>query len=124
VLAAQTSGDAAGTRFTIALIPGLATDAFSLTLRKGAPAAAAALGDTLRFQAVPESKPVVASLDAVIARTESLKARGVGVVFISHNPADIFAVADRIVVLRRGVAVGKRPRSATEPDEVVRMMIG
>ena len=37
-----------------------------------------------------------------------LKEQRVGVIFISHNLVDIFAVADRILVLRRGIAAGER----------------
>lgn len=55
---------------TIALIPGLTTDAFYITMRKGAQAAADALGAELVFQGAPEFNPVlqVPVLDAVIAR--------------------------------------------------------
>ena len=53
-----------------------------------------------------------------------LKSAGVGVIFISHNLADIFAVTDRIVVLRRGVVAGEVATAAANPDEIVRMMVG
>ncbi len=66
---------------------------------------------------VPEQRKVVALI-------QSLKAHGVGVVFISHNLADIFAVSDRIVVLRRGINAGECGRDAATPDEIVRMMVG
>jgi simple sugar transport system ATP-binding protein len=46
------------------------------------------------------------------------------VIFISHNLQDIFAVSDRIVVLRRGVQAGERRISETTHDEVVRLMVG
>lgn len=61
---------AADKKLTIALIPGLTTDAFYITMHKGAQAAAAALGDTLVFQGAPDFNPVVQVpvLDAVIAR--------------------------------------------------------
>lgn len=61
---------AADKKLTIALIPGLTTDAFYITMRKGAQAAADALGDTLIFQGAPDFNPVtqVPVLDAVIAR--------------------------------------------------------
>ncbi len=57
-------------KYTIALIPGLTTDAFYITMRKGAQAAADALGVTLVFQGAPDFNPVlqVPVLDAVIAR--------------------------------------------------------
>ncbi len=66
---------------------------------------------------VPEQRKVVSLI-------QSLKARGVGIIFISHNLQDIFAVADRITVLRRGVNAGMRNTAETNPDEVVRLMVG
>ncbi len=57
-------------KFSIALVPGLTTDAFYITMRKGAQAAADALGVELVFQGGPEFNPTVQVpvLDAVIAR--------------------------------------------------------
>lgn len=57
-------------QITIALIPGLTTDAFYITMQKGAQAAADALGVELVFQGAPDFNPVtqVPVLDAVIAR--------------------------------------------------------
>jgi simple sugar transport system ATP-binding protein len=66
---------------------------------------------------VPEQRKVVALI-------KSLKAQGRGVVFISHNLQDIFSVADRIVVLRRGIVAGQRNIAETSHDEVVKLMIG
>jgi ribose transport system substrate-binding protein len=67
---AAAPADAAGKKLTIALIPGLTTDAFYITMHKGAQAAAAALVDTLVFQGAPEfnAVPQLPVLDAVIAR--------------------------------------------------------
>jgi len=57
-------------KYTIALIPGLTTDGFYITMRKGAQAAADALGVNLVFQGAPDFNPVtqVPVLDAVIAK--------------------------------------------------------
>ena len=66
---------------------------------------------------VPEQRKVKALV-------RSLKQSGVGVIFISHNLGDIFEVCDRIVVLRRGIVAGKRSISNTNPDEIVRLMVG
>jgi len=66
---------------------------------------------------VPEQRKVLSLI-------ESLKAQGRGVIFISHNLQDIFAVADRVVVLRRGSLAGERPIAQTTHDEVVKLMIG
>jgi ribose transport system substrate-binding protein len=55
---------------TITLIPGLTTDAFYITMNRGAQAAAEALGITVNFQGAEEFNPTlqVPVLDAVIAR--------------------------------------------------------
>src|SRR5436305_6343806 len=57
-------------KYTIALIPGLTTDGFYITMRKGAQAAADPLGVNLVFQGAPDFNPVtqVPVLDAVIAK--------------------------------------------------------
>lgn len=57
-------------KFTIALVPGLTTDAFYITMHKGAAAAAGAVGANLIFQGAPDFNPVtqVPVLDAVIAK--------------------------------------------------------
>jgi simple sugar transport system ATP-binding protein len=60
----------------------------------------------------------------VLALVKSLKEQGKGVIFISHNLGDIFAVADRIIVLRRGIKAGERRPSETNGDEIVRLMVG
>jgi simple sugar transport system ATP-binding protein len=60
----------------------------------------------------------------VISLIQSLKKQGKGVIFISHNLRDIFEVADRIVVFRRGENAGERRPSATSSDEIVRLMVG
>ena len=65
-----TSAVAQDKKYTIALVPGLTTDAFYITMQKGAQAAADALGVELVFQGAPDFNPVtqVPVLDAVIAR--------------------------------------------------------
>jgi ribose transport system substrate-binding protein len=57
-------------QYTIALIPGLTTDGFYITMRKGAEEAAKQLGVTLIFQGGPEFSPTtqIPVLNAIIAR--------------------------------------------------------
>jgi simple sugar transport system ATP-binding protein len=66
---------------------------------------------------VPEQRKVISLI-------HQLKAQGRGVIFISHNLQDIFAVSDRIIVLRRGIKAGERKISETTHDEVVKLMVG
>ena len=63
-------GHAGTKKFTIALIPGLTSDAFYITMHRGAQAAADALGVDLIFQGPSEWNAVqqVPVLNAVIAR--------------------------------------------------------
>jgi ribose transport system ATP-binding protein len=53
-----------------------------------------------------------------------LKARGVGIIYISHRMEEIFKITDRISVLRDGQYRGTLETAATEEDEVTRLMIG
>ncbi len=53
-----------------------------------------------------------------------LKEQGVAILFISHNLVDIFDVADRILVLRRGIKAGERRPAETDHNEIVRLMVG
>lgn len=87
---------AAGKHYTITLVPGLTTDAFYITMRKGAQAAADTVGDTLNFQGAPDFNPVtqVPVLDAVIAR---------------HPDAILIAPTDKIQLvepLKKAIAAG------------------
>ena len=66
---------------------------------------------------VPEQRKVMALI-------QRLKTQDVAVIFISHNLGDIFAVADRILVLRRGVKAGERRIDETDGDEIVKLMVG
>src|SRR2546430_2570061 len=61
---------AADKKYTVALIPGLTTDSFYITMRKGAEAAAKALDVTLVFQGASDFNPVtqVPVLNAIIGR--------------------------------------------------------
>ena len=66
---------------------------------------------------VPEQRKVMELI-------HRLKAQGVAIIFISHNLGDIFAVSDRILVLRRGRKAGERRIDQTDADEVVKLMVG
>jgi len=55
---------------------------------------------------VPEQREVMSLI-------ERLKSQGVGIILISHNLPDIFAAADRIIVLARGVVAGERRPAET-----------
>jgi simple sugar transport system ATP-binding protein len=54
----------------------------------------------------------------------TLKRQNVPVIIISHNLQDIFAVADRIIVMRRGQKVGDVLATAVTDDDLVSLMVG
>ncbi|MFM7172639.1 MAG: ATP-binding cassette domain-containing protein [Caldilinea sp.] len=54
----------------------------------------------------------------------ALKRQNVPVLLISHNLQDIFAVSDRIIVMRRGYKVGDVRTAKITDDELVAMMVG
>jgi len=60
----------------------------------------------------------------VLTLVRTLAGQGVPVIIISHNMQDVFAVADRIVVMRRGKKVGERLAKESTPDEIVSLMVG
>jgi D-xylose transport system ATP-binding protein len=66
---------------------------------------------------VPQTKQVL----GLIGR---LRERGMGVVVISHNLANVFEIADRIVVLRLGRAAGDFRAEGTTEEHVVAAITG
>ena len=60
----------------------------------------------------------------VLELIRTLRNQGVPVILISHNMLDVFAVADRVIVMRRGSKSGERRISETNENEVVGLMVG
>ena len=57
-------------------------------------------------------------------RMRALKARGVAIIFVSHRLAEVFAISDRIVVMRDGRIRGRHKVAAVTRQDVVAEMIG
>jgi simple sugar transport system ATP-binding protein len=66
----------------------------------------------------------VAEQQKVLDLVRTLKTQNVPVIIISHQMHDVFSVADRLVVMRRGKKVGERIVKETNPDEVVGLIVG
>jgi ABC-type sugar transport system ATPase subunit len=73
-------------------------------------------------------EPTAALTEADVARlfgiVRKLRGRGVGVVYISHRMAEIFALADRVTVLRDGQHVATKAVAETSEPELITMMVG
>jgi len=72
----------------------------------------------------PTAALAVAETRKVLTLVRRLADRGCAVVLISHNISDVFQVADRIVVFRRGRKIADRRRDATDPEEIVSFITG
>ncbi len=63
-------------------------------------------------------------VERLFAALRPLKARGVGMIYVSHRLDEIFRIADRVAVLRDGQMVGMRPIDQTTPEELVSLIVG
>ncbi|WP_026757675.1 sugar ABC transporter ATP-binding protein [Sediminimonas qiaohouensis] len=55
---------------------------------------------------------------------KTLKARGVGIIYISHRMQEFVRIADRVTVLRDGARIGTVAMDETDDDALVEMMTG
>lgn len=53
-----------------------------------------------------------------------LRQRGIGIIYVSHKLDEVFAISDRITVLKDGKLVGTVQTADVSQDAVVRMMVG
>jgi rhamnose transport system ATP-binding protein len=70
-----------------------------------------------------------AALSPVEARrlftvVETLRADGAAVVFISHRLEEVFAICQRVTVLRDGKLILSQPLSGLTPEDLIRAMVG
>ena len=66
----------------------------------------------------------VAQTAEVLNLVERLRERGLGVILISHNMADVMAVADRVAVLRLGRNNGVFDVSQTTSQDIIAAITG
>jgi len=60
----------------------------------------------------------------VLDLVKTLSSQGVPIIVISHQLHDVFSVADRLVIMRRGKKIAERITEHTTPDEVVGLIVG
>ena len=72
----------------------------------------------------PTAAISVRQVAQVLDLIKRLRDSGVTVVLISHRMPDVFAVAERLVVLRRGRKVADKPISASSPEEATGLITG
>ena len=72
----------------------------------------------------PTAAISVRQVAEVLQLIKQLKSEGIAVVIISHRMPDIFAVSDRIAVLRRGRLVANKKATDSSPEEVTALITG
>jgi simple sugar transport system ATP-binding protein len=72
----------------------------------------------------PTAAISVRQVAEVLNLIRHLRDRGIAVVLISHRMPDVFTVADRVIVMRRGRKVADRTIAASSPEEVTGLITG
>ena len=63
-------------------------------------------------------------LDQLFLIIESLKKRGVTIIYISHRLEEVFRIANEVTILKDGQLVGTKPIKDLSRGELVKMMVG
>ncbi|MBB6465660.1 ribose transport system ATP-binding protein/rhamnose transport system ATP-binding protein [Aminobacter lissarensis] len=72
----------------------------------------------------PTASLVESDVQRLMAVVRQLRERGVGIVYVSHRMPEIFALADRVTVLRDGAHVATRDIGEVDENQLVSMMVG
>jgi simple sugar transport system ATP-binding protein len=72
----------------------------------------------------PTAAISVRQVAEVLSLIRRLQSQAIAVVLISHRMPDIFAVTDRLVVLRRGRKVADKRVAESSPEEVTGLITG
>ncbi|HET6822166.1 MAG TPA: sugar ABC transporter ATP-binding protein [Anaerolineales bacterium] len=72
----------------------------------------------------PTSSLTLHEVDDLFRLVRRLRQEGTAVIFISHRLEELYALADRVTILRDGAYVGTRPMQEVTRDDLIRMMVG
>jgi rhamnose transport system ATP-binding protein len=72
----------------------------------------------------PTASLVESDVQRLMTVVRQLRERGVGIVYVSHRMPEIFALADRVTVLRDGAHVGTKDIGEVDERVLVSMMVG
>ena len=72
----------------------------------------------------PTSSLSQAETETLFSIIERLKAKGVGIIYISHRLDELFRITDRILVIRDGISVGNVETKTAVREKLVNMMVG
>jgi simple sugar transport system ATP-binding protein len=72
----------------------------------------------------PTSVLTPIEVNELFSTLKKLRSEEKGIVFITHKLEEVFQIADRITVMRKGGVVGVKRREETSKEELARMMVG
>ena len=72
----------------------------------------------------PTAALTESEVETLFAILEKLRARGVGMIYISHKLDEVFLMSDRITVLRDGKTVGTSDAKDLTKDKIIALMVG
>lgn len=72
----------------------------------------------------PTSSLTEQETEVLFARMRTLRERGVSIIYISHRLEEVFAIADKVTVLRDGRYIATHPTSELTQQRIVSLMVG
>lgn len=72
----------------------------------------------------PSATLTLQEVERLFGVIRELKKQGLGIIYISHRLEEIFAIADRVLVLRDGQHVGTRTIGEVDRDSLIELMVG
>ena len=72
----------------------------------------------------PTAALSAAEVTRLLDLVRALRARGIGIIYVTHRLDEVMAVCDRATVLRDGRTVGTVPVADTDVGALIRMMVG
>jgi ribose transport system ATP-binding protein len=101
------------------------TDTLSRAQQQLAEIAKALLGDpAILILDEPTTSLTEPEVERLFELVAALKARGIGIIYITHRMKEIWRIADRITVLRDGEWMATRDAGAVTQDELITLMTG
>lgn len=72
----------------------------------------------------PTSSLGLEETNSLMDLIRDLKAKGIGIIYVSHYLEEIFEIGDTITILKDGESMGTFPIGQTDMETVIRMMVG
>ena len=63
-------------------------------------------------------------VEKLFAVIRGMRARGVGLIYVSHRLEELFEIADRVTILRDGTVIAMKTMSEVNRDELIHLMVG